>query len=508
MVVPFLYLNAVGFVNVGMDYNYGNLVVDEGSLLLSSFAPTTTATSTSRSLRRNLPQGTVADEEDHYIDISTEVVSKQFPTATASASAASKAAASATTAKKIMDYSTTTVSCYNLIQEYHLFNYTTENYGINHHMNLRYTTSISSSNIAPKFWISLHDKEFDPVRWSIMEYGKYYEQEQTNLFITILQQAAKAKAKNERTGDGASSSALAQRQDPPRVIDVGGNIGWYTLLSAAMGAQVDVFEPNQFNILRMCESICMNSWINDPNGRSCFATPNKNAGEDAGGGDAPRILQHGDDDDDDDTSRVRIHRNGVGATHNEYVSFATNKKNPGASMIVPTTTTTKKNDATNAANANNAPKDQQQPSYIDRVDTIKLVSLDEIAIERGWLLTSPASSGPIIDILKVDVEGHELGVFQGAKKLLQSGLIKNIFMEGNVGSKELKLKFNEIVDIFYDAHYELVRTGGYIGPKNDVKYNMKNITNKFEFQNVVLKECTTNNPKPRSSCNMWWRLRN
>jgi hypothetical protein len=34
------------------------------------------------------------------------------------------------------------------------------------------------------------------------------------------------------------------------VVDVGGNIGWFTLLSRSVGASVDVFEPNPSNIKR------------------------------------------------------------------------------------------------------------------------------------------------------------------------------------------------------------------------------------------------------------------
>ena len=37
-----------------------------------------------------------------------------------------------------------------------------------HRMFLRYTTD--------HFWISLHEKNYDPVRWQTMHYGKYYEQ--------------------------------------------------------------------------------------------------------------------------------------------------------------------------------------------------------------------------------------------------------------------------------------------------------------------------------------------
>ena len=39
-----------------------------------------------------------------------------------------------------------------------------------HRMFLRYTVE------EPHFWISLHEKNYDPVRWQVMHYGKYYEQ--------------------------------------------------------------------------------------------------------------------------------------------------------------------------------------------------------------------------------------------------------------------------------------------------------------------------------------------
>ena len=67
----------------------------------------------------------------------------------------------------------------------------------------------------PSFWVSLHNETFDRTRWAIMIYGYYYEQKEAEAFHIILQ---------ERSG---------------RVLDVGGNIGYFTLKSASMGAPRD-----------------------------------------------------------------------------------------------------------------------------------------------------------------------------------------------------------------------------------------------------------------------------
>jgi len=53
---------------------------------------------------------------------------------------------------------------------------------------------------------------------------------------------------------------LKDRSAPGRVIDVGMNVGWFTLLSRSLGHEVISFEPNPMNILRVCESIALNNW--------------------------------------------------------------------------------------------------------------------------------------------------------------------------------------------------------------------------------------------------------
>lgn len=43
-------------------------------------------------------------------------------------------------------------------------------------MNVRYTRT------DPRFWISIHSKDYDSVRWGIFDYGKYYEQAQVGRY--------------------------------------------------------------------------------------------------------------------------------------------------------------------------------------------------------------------------------------------------------------------------------------------------------------------------------------
>ena len=98
----------------------------------------------------------------------------------------------------------------------------------------------------PSFWISVHVPEVDPVRFVTFDKGKYYEQALTAAFVEIL---------TTTTDDNDD-----KKKKKKHVIDVGGNIGWYSLLSMALGSTVDVFEPNQLNLLRFCESLCLNGW--------------------------------------------------------------------------------------------------------------------------------------------------------------------------------------------------------------------------------------------------------
>jgi FkbM family methyltransferase len=104
----------------------------------------------------------------------------------------------------------------------------------------------------PAFYMSVHNEETDSVRWSAMGGGHYYEQIQDRLFIDILT-------------DTAMPVIAGSGSHTVRVVDVGGNIGYFTLRSAAVATLLQVpheliaFEPNPVNIARFCESLWLNA---------------------------------------------------------------------------------------------------------------------------------------------------------------------------------------------------------------------------------------------------------
>jgi FkbM family methyltransferase len=79
-----------------------------------------------------------------------------------------------------------------------------------------------------------------------MKQGEYYETGVTQLFHQIL-----------------STYEISTTQPPPLVLDIGMNIGWFTLYSRAHGHDVAAFEPNPTMFLRVCESLGHNDWDHD-----------------------------------------------------------------------------------------------------------------------------------------------------------------------------------------------------------------------------------------------------
>jgi len=91
------------------------------------------------------------------------------------------------------------------------------------------------------FFISLHNRHFDMMRWnSIYNTGEYYEKGLATQFEEILKD-----------------------KPPGLVMDVGMNIGWFTLLSRQWGHHVLGVDPNPIMHTRVCESLKLNHWIDD-----------------------------------------------------------------------------------------------------------------------------------------------------------------------------------------------------------------------------------------------------
>jgi len=110
-----------------------------------------------------------------------------------------------------------------------------------------------SKRLPKSFYIATHDKKIDSIRASIMEYNYYYETRLSNIIANLYQ---KKKAEGKET----------------IFLDVGGNIGWFSLVAAAHGAsRIYTFEPNLQNTIRFCESLSLNGWLTPDD----FVTPYK-----------------------------------------------------------------------------------------------------------------------------------------------------------------------------------------------------------------------------------------
>lgn len=220
----------------------------------------------------------------------------------------------------------------------------------------------------PAFHISLHKAEYDLARWSIMGYGKYYETGLTDNFQKVF------------------------LENPGGIlIDVGMNIGWFSLWGLAIGAEVYAFEPNPLNRLRFCESAKLNQFSPD------------------------KIHLYGDAVSDKRGDLVLAHK----------------KLEPGSAKLM----------------------EPDQVAGLTHLIThkVKLSRLDDIATEHGWLIENNSVS---IALLKVDVEGHDAQVLFGAKELLRSGRVENLFMEYSCSSS-----MSEAVDEMKEVGIQLVESG-------------------------------------------------
>ena len=240
----------------------------------------------------------------------------------------------------------------------------------------------------PHFLVSVHNQQYDPVRYTaIYHNGNYYEGSVIQHFEFIL-------GENRDSFDYNSTPAM------PVVIDIGGNIGYYSLLSAAWKHAVVTFEINPANIIRICESLHLNS--RNEHGFS--------------------ELSH--------SMAVMIHRQGVsnitGSTFRVEVH-----KNPGQTAL------------------ENGPKGKDTGKTTQRFFSTTTVTLDDFAEERGWFHRTDFT----VSILKIDTEGHELQIIEGAQRFIQTRVVKNILLE-------YRAHCREIMNTLLDSGYVIV--SGYV----------------------------------------------
>ncbi|KAF8057927.1 Serine/threonine-protein phosphatase PP1 isozyme 1 [Scenedesmus sp. PABB004] len=168
-----------------------------------------------------------------------------------------------------------------------------------------------------------------------------------------------------------AASARAEPARPPLLVDVGANVGWFALNGAAAGARIAAFEAMPSNIALIRRSLCANPWLAD---------------------------------------RVGLYGTGLGAEPGtcHIISGRTNRGDGhticGAKDI---------NEALRAQGASN------NETYEVRGE-MSVRRLDALLAEE-------------VQVLKVDVEGFELQVLEGAAGLLAEHAVWYIMAECNGG---------------------------------------------------------------------------
>ena len=188
----------------------------------------------------------------------------------------------------------------------------------------------------PFFW-SCHKPDLDSARGTSCEKGMYYEKQLSKRIVEVFEKDAQ---------NGKESIML----------DVCGNIGWFSLLAAAHGAsKVYTFEPNPANMVRFCESLTLNGWVDDGQKKKTTLIP---------------IMK------------------GVGAKEEVLPLYRAHEYNPGSFTF--------SQSRARKLNGNTI------------VGGLPIVTLDSFAEEHGWFKTRPS-----IAFFKLDVEGFEANIMEG-----------------------------------------------------------------------------------------------
>ena len=279
------------------------------------------------------------------------------------------------------------------------------------------TTTEKQSSSSKSFIISVHNETYDPVRWkSIYKQGTYYETLVQERFVNIL-----------------STNHNHHHPLTSIVVDVGANIGYYTLLSLAFHYPVLSFEINPINLVRLCESL----QLNDDNHHHHHHDNNHHRPSFS---DRNVIFQKGVSHQDDMELQVMVPQNPGQAFMKQIIE-------DGDGNAVTTTTTTSVQDSSNAR----------------RHARTTTVTLDSLATQWGWIQQGTTTTTDHdnknesmkwkIVILKLDVEGKEPQIIEGARQLLQSGRVENILTEFRRMSRP---NIQEAIQTLHDTGYTIV----------------------------------------------------
>ena len=268
---------------------------------------------------------------------------------------------------------------------------------------------VTRTTTAKPFYWSTHPPDLDTVRASSFAKGQYYE--------------SKLSARIQEVFDMKHS-----KDEDSIFLDVGGNIGWFSLLAAAHGAtKVYTFEPNPANLVRICESLSLNHWFREDRSKDIVVPVGKGVGDKV----ATQKLFRSDDSNpgsfsfSKDRALEQFRRKGEKKLSDEKKLKLMNS-----------------NDSV--------------------VGTIDLITLDFFAEKHGWFDTRPS-----IAFFKLDVEGFEAQIIEGAKGLFKSRIVELFDMEmKRTTTTKDRLAMLEII---FNSGYELYMHGRFKGPSNKVE---------------------------------------
>ena len=260
------------------------------------------------------------------------------------------------------------------------------------------------TNTAVPFYLSTSDAKVDAFRISIFTGGDYYEGHMTTAMQTIMEDVCERMTeRNDRDGGGRR----------PIMLDVGGNVGWFSMLSAAHGAEVFVFEPNVVNMIRLCESSVLNGW-------TLSSDPMRNI--------------------------VHPYLKDACDTHgSQEVMYKVDPSNPGSFSF-------------SKENADSHASRFGEVDTLEDGDKLQLITLDALALDQRWL---DDDNNTTIAILKIDVEGLEMKVLLGARKLLMSRKVQDIFLEWKRSQVH---RWEEMSEILLQSGYVIYKYWGGVGP--------------------------------------------
>ena len=244
--------------------------------------------------------------------------------------------------------------------------------------------------------VGLYEKEYEFVQTAVSDPSSHQTHMAQRKMLEIL---TSHRAKNNRY--------------KTTMVQVGGQIGWFSMQAAAIGTDVHVLEANPINVLRICRNSQLNQ--HDDNKASLLQVYHVSVMDEIA---TESNIQNVD-------LSLRLGR-GVFAHQSEFVPtlLQTGKQLNQQAVIYPI---------------------QQQMNVVDGEDgideetnlPIPQVTLDAWATQYSLLDKSdnamPQSSqnrASVVDLLKIDVlRGHEIDILFGARQLLKSHRIRNILMD-------------------------------------------------------------------------------